>query len=144
MNYDKVKYYKLGEEGKAEALQKLEDILKKEDKIKLAYVFGSFIRRNTFRDIDIAVYSAPSLTLEELLELGAKIELELGFQVDLAQLQDLNPELRLKILREGKPLIIRSSELHSRLISQSASEIQDYEISKTTAREYPTGSLRQT
>jgi hypothetical protein len=76
----------------------------------------------------------PSLTLEEFLELGAEIELELGFQVDLAQLQDLNPKLRLKILMEGKPVIMRSKELHSRLISQSASEIQDYEISKHVLR----------
>ncbi|NHV99032.1 MAG: nucleotidyltransferase domain-containing protein [Thaumarchaeota archaeon] len=134
MNYDKVKYYRLSEEGKAEALQKLEEILEKKGEIKLAYVFGSFIRRNAFRDIDIAVYSVPSLTLEEFLELGAEIELELGFQVDLAQLQDLNPKLRLKILMEGKPVIMRSKELHSRLISQSASEIQDYEISKRVLR----------
>jgi len=134
MSYDKVKYYRLSEEGKAEALRKLEEILQKNDKIKSAYVFGSFIRRNAFRDIDIAVYSVPSLTLEGLLELGAKIELELGFPADVAQLQDLNPKLRLKILMEGKPVIMRSNELHGRLISHSASEIQDYEISKTRAR----------
>ncbi len=134
MSYDKVKYYKLSEEGKTEVLQKLETVFQAEDKIKLAYVFGSFIRRSAFRDIDIAVYSTPSLTFNELLDLGAKIELELGFQADLVQLQDLNPELRLKILAEGKPVIIKSSELHSKLISQSVSEIQDYEISKTRAR----------
>jgi predicted nucleotidyltransferase len=134
MSYDKVKYYKLGEEGKAEVLRKLETVLQAEDRIKLAYVFGSFMRRTAFRDIDIAVYSAPSLTFDEFLDLGTQIELELGFQVDLVQLQDLNPELRLKILTKGKPVIIKSNELHSRLISQSASEIQDYEISKTLAR----------
>ena len=50
--------------------------------------------------------------------------------MDLVELEDLNPKLKLKILMEGKPVIIRSKELHSRLISQSASEIQDYEISK--------------
>jgi predicted nucleotidyltransferase len=134
MSYDKVKYYKLSGEGKAEVLQKLETVFQAEDKIKLAYVFGSFIRRNSFRDIDIAVYSTPSLTFNELLDLGAKIELELGFQVDLVQLQDLNPELRLKILAEGKPVIIKSSELHNKLISQAVSEIQDHKISKTRAR----------
>jgi|YelNatPaOPRAMG01_1025707.scaffolds.fasta_scaffold49165_3 predicted nucleotidyltransferase len=134
MNYDKVKYYRLSEKDKAEALQKLEGIFREEDKIRLAYVFGSFIRRNAFRDIDIAVYSTPSLTFKEFLELEAKIELELGFQVDLVQLQDLNPKLRLKILIEGKPIVIKSNELHSRLISQSASEIQDHEISKTHVR----------
>ena len=36
---------------------------------------------------------------------------------------------------EGKPVIMRSNELHGRLISHSAPEAQDYEISKTRARQ---------
>ncbi len=130
MDYDRVKYHKLSEGEKREVLQKLQEIFQKEDNIKLAYIFGSLVRRNAFRDIDIAVYAVPALTFDELLELGTKVELEIDFQVDLVQLQDLNPRLRSKVLMEGKPIIIRNHELHHRLISQSISEVQDCEMSK--------------
>jgi predicted nucleotidyltransferase len=127
MKYDKIKYYRLNEETKEEILKKIIETIQNNDKIKLAYVFGSFIRRNTFRDIDIAIYAVPQLTFEEFLKLGTEIELKTGIQIDLLQLQDLNPKLKLKILTKGKPLIIKSNELHNRVISQSISEIQDYE-----------------
>jgi len=47
IEFDKIKYYKF----------------KKEERIKLAYIFGGFTRRNVVRDIDVAVYAVPDFHL---------------------------------------------------------------------------------
>jgi hypothetical protein len=46
------------------------------------------------------VYSR-NLDFDKLLELGARLELELNISVDLVPLEELPPSFKLRILREG-------------------------------------------
>ncbi|MFB0561210.1 MAG: nucleotidyltransferase family protein [Candidatus Lokiarchaeia archaeon] len=132
MDYDSIIYYTLDEEEKERLVEKLKSLLANE-RVALAYLFGSVTRRSRVRDIDLAVYTIPPLSFREFLRLGTRVELKLGIPIDLVQLQDMNPAFRLKILRHGLPLII-DRQLHHRLISQSFSELMDFKISMDTAK----------
>jgi len=52
----RLKYWTLDEEEKQKVLEKIKMVLEKDDEIVFAIVHGSFIERDSFRDIDIAVW----------------------------------------------------------------------------------------
>lgn len=123
--YDRIVYYTFSDQQKDEVLKKLEALLTAEKRVVLAYVFGSFTRRNNVRDMDVAVYAVPALSFNEFLDLGGRVELELGFSVDVVQLQDLNPAFRIKVLRHGLPVVIKDKRLSYVLMAQANAEIHD-------------------
>jgi predicted nucleotidyltransferase len=71
--YDKIQYYKIGQKQKASLIAKLKALLAKEEIIQSAWLFGSFTRRDSIRDIDLAIHAEPELTLKEYLNLNAQI-----------------------------------------------------------------------
>jgi predicted nucleotidyltransferase len=96
--YGKIQFYHL---RKNEIIKKLKETLDKEKRIQLAIIFGSITRRNNIRDIDICIHSAPTLNFQELLNLNAQIELDLGISVDLVELTALSLSFRVNILKNG-------------------------------------------
>jgi len=46
MELDKIKYYKFKKEEKEDILRRLKEFFEQEERIKLAYIFGGFTRRN--------------------------------------------------------------------------------------------------
>src|SRR3990170_6552424 len=99
--YDKIQYYKIREKEKAELTTKLKALLSKKEQVKLAWLFGSLTRRESVRDIDIAIHSEPELTFKEFLNLNAQIELELGIPVDLVEIVKVPASLKVNILKNG-------------------------------------------
>jgi len=71
---DKIKYYKFKREEKEEILCRLKEYFEREERIKLAYIFGGFTRRNVVRDIDVAVYAVPAFSFSEILKLNVNVE----------------------------------------------------------------------
>ena len=84
--YDKIVWYKITEKEKQCIIDKIQTLLAKENTVKLAWLFGSITRRESVRDIDIAIYSEPELPFKEFLNLNAQIELELGLPVDMVEI----------------------------------------------------------
>ena len=125
MGSDKIYYSRVEGERKREILEKLKHILEEDNRIVLAYIFGSFIRRKAIRDIDIAIYAIPALTFDSLLDLNARIELILRIPIDLVQLQDVSPSLKQKILMHGLILVMKNRIMHHSLLSQAFSEFKD-------------------
>jgi len=117
--YDKIQFYHL---RKNEIIKKLKETLAKEKRIQLAIIFGSITRRNNIRDIDICIHSAPTLNFQELLNLNAQIELDLGIPVDLVELTALSPSFRVNILKNGT-LIKGQKTLLNRLLNQTCSAV---------------------
>jgi predicted nucleotidyltransferase len=100
-DYDKIQYYKVGKREKASLIAKLKALLEKEEQIQQAWVFGSFTRRDSVRDIDVAIRAEPELTFKEYLNLNAQIELELGVPVDLVEIAKAPAPLKENILKNG-------------------------------------------
>lgn len=117
--YDKIQFYHL---RKNEIIKKLKETLAKEKRIQLAIIFGSITRRNNIRDIDICIHSAPTLNFQELLNLNAQIELDLGIPVDLVELTALSPSFRVNILKNGT-LIKGQKNLLNQLLNQACSAV---------------------
>jgi predicted nucleotidyltransferase len=117
--YDKIQFYHL---RKNEIIKKLKETLANEKRIQLAIIFGSITRRNNIRDIDICIHSAPTLNFQELLNLNAQIELDLGIPVDLVELTALSPSFRVNILENGT-LIKGQKTLLNQLLNQTRSAV---------------------
>jgi predicted nucleotidyltransferase len=99
--YDKIQYYNIGREQKASIISKLKVFLGKEEQIQEAWVFGSFTRHGSIRDIDVAIRAEPELPFKEYLNLNAQMELELGMPVDLVQISKAPKALEENILGQG-------------------------------------------
>ncbi|MCL6578551.1 MAG: nucleotidyltransferase domain-containing protein [Candidatus Bathyarchaeota archaeon] len=116
--YDKIQFYKISPKEKDEIIKKLKKSLVNEKRIQLAIIFGSLTTRNNIRDIDICIHSNPKLKFQELLNLNAQIELDLGMPVDLVELTDLNPTLQINILKNGT-IIKGQKTLINKFLSQA-------------------------
>jgi predicted nucleotidyltransferase len=99
--YDKIQYYRIGQKQKAIIIAKLKTLLEREEQVREAWVFGSFTRRDSVRDIDVAIRVEPELPFKEYLSLNAQIELELGMPVDLVQIAEAPKSLEENILKKG-------------------------------------------
>jgi len=121
--YDKIKFYRIGKEKKTQIIKRLKKSLTNEKRIQLAIVFGSLTRRNNIRDVDLCIYSIPTLNFRELLSLNAQIELDLGIPVDLVELTNIPSSLRTNILKKGKLIKGQKTVLHQ-LLSQARSKTE--------------------
>ncbi|MHA2371319.1 MAG: nucleotidyltransferase domain-containing protein [Candidatus Hodarchaeales archaeon] len=128
--YDRIFWFRLSEAEKEDLIDKTKKMLV-DNRIILAYLFGSFNRNLIARDIDIAIYAQPSLSFRDLLTLGARLEYELLLPVDIVQLQDLEPSLRLQILRKERPILVRDSQVASQIAVQALAEKQVVQFLRT-------------
>src|SRR4030066_1505253 len=99
--YDKIQYYRIGQKQKASIIAKLKAFLDREEQVQEAWVFGSFTRHDSVRDIDVAIHTEPELSFKEYLNLNAQIELELGIPVDLVEIAKAPKSLKDNILKNG-------------------------------------------
>jgi predicted nucleotidyltransferase len=99
--YDKIQYYRFDQEAKDSLIAKLKALLGKQKQIQQAWIFGSFTRSNSIRDIDVAIHAEPELTFKQYLYLNAQIELELGVPVDLVEIAKAPATLKENIRKNG-------------------------------------------
>jgi predicted nucleotidyltransferase len=99
--YDRIQYYKIEEKQKEAVITKLKGLLDSEREVTIAWLFGSLTRRNSVRDIDIAIHSEPKLAFKDFLNLNAQIELELGIPVDLIEISNAPNSLKENIFDSG-------------------------------------------
>jgi predicted nucleotidyltransferase len=102
-------YFQISESDKKIIMERLRYSLKKRPNLLFAYVYGSFVMADKFRDIDIAVYlkQIPSTPLHVELEL----ETELGniiknYLVDVRILNNAPLSFRYNVIKSGKPIVV--------------------------------------
>jgi uncharacterized protein len=83
--------------------------LEKHDEIVFAYLHGSFAEKDTFHDIDIAVFlkELPESKLGYELELETKLIQVIGRIVDVRILNNSPLSFRYHVIKKGIPLLIR-------------------------------------
>ncbi len=86
--------------------------LQKHEEISFAYLHGSFTEKDTFHDIDIAVFlkEFPGSALEYELDLETKLIQVTGRIVDVRILNSAPLSFRYHVIREGVPLLIRDED----------------------------------
>lgn len=101
-------------DAEKEAIKKdLKKVLEKHPEISFAYLHGSFIKEQGFKDIDIAVYLIE--TPSSILDYELKLETELmgaavHYQVDVRVLNSSPLSFRYNVIKEGIPLIVRDDD----------------------------------
>lgn len=96
--------------------EELREGLLREDRIRLAYLYGSVILRSDFRDIDVAVWGPafdamlPAERTDLFLHLGATLERHVRTRrhLDLQVLNGAPLPLQYEVVRKGRLLLARS------------------------------------
>lgn len=94
----------------------IKDHLESRDEIIFAYVFGSFIRKESYRDIDIGIFTEEDLDLIEIGRIQTELQNTVDDRVEVVQMQLLpakNPRFAFSIVTEGELLFTRDREKHS-------------------------------
>lgn len=111
-------------------IQALTPILEQFPQIRLGYVFGSYLCRESFRDVDIAVLldsDIGELSLDRA-SFGCSIgeALRLGCDVDLKILNEESIEFRYNIVRNGCAFFARGEKERITFEIQVLDEFLDY------------------
>ena len=100
-------------------------VLEKLGFIEIAVLFGSALRRETVRDIDIGVVLSTEPSLSLINEIASTLESELGIPVDIVLLNEAPPLLRFKALVEGVKIIIKDKKKYYYMITEAFMELED-------------------
>ena len=114
--------YRYYSRPKEEVIPRLRRTIEPEEEVLLAIAFGSFVELDSYRDIDLAVYSLRK-DLGYLAKLSAKLELELGIPVDVVPIDEVPAKLRYRVLTRGIVILERVSGLYEALLGQALDEM---------------------
>ena len=109
-----------------------------EEGAAFAFVFGSYGRPSfgPESDIDIAVSFAPRKLLPgELLALAAELHEAAGRRIDLADLLECDPILRMQVLRRGRAFFVRDAKALSEFRMKTPSLYFDVKIARRAVEE---------
>ncbi len=76
-------------------------LLADEKEVTLAWLFGSLTKRDSVRDLDLAIHSEPEMPFKDFLNLNAQIELELRLPVDMVEVENVPQSLKENIFVSG-------------------------------------------
>ncbi len=115
-----------------EILEDLAAFFKREDKVLVAYVFGSFVRGNqTFRsDFDVAVLlsSIPPKMLDYYLHLVDGLSKMLKMDIDLVILNLAPPLLKYQVIKNGLVVYSRDEVSRVKFEAKALSEYLDFSL----------------
>jgi len=93
-------------------------------------VYGSFMRRNFFRDVDVAVYTGGFV--EDQLSLESELCIELSkvlcIPMDVRVVDDAPPWFKLKVLTSGVVIYERRPGAATLLLKEAIGDLQDLEF----------------
>ena len=116
----KIRYIKLSAKEKGKLLKNLKSRLRSNDEIMFAYVHGSFIEREFFRDIDVALWlKTPHMAFNYTVDLSSKLEMELGIPIDIQVLNEAPLPFKFHVFTNGKLLYSRNENLRIEKADQS-------------------------
>jgi uncharacterized protein YutE (UPF0331/DUF86 family)/predicted nucleotidyltransferase len=99
-------------EERLNLLDRLKDLLTEIDSIVFAYVHGSFVEANSFRDVDVAVWvEDPDNAIRYAVDVSARLGAELGIPTDVHVLNRAPLPFRYHVYTRGKLLLSRDDNL---------------------------------
>jgi predicted nucleotidyltransferase len=104
----KEKYFTITGQEKEDIFRRIGRFLEKRPDLLFAYVHGSFISQEQFRDIDVAIYlkSTPAELLQSELELEAELYNLISYPVDARILNSAPLSFRYNVIKYGRRLAI--------------------------------------
>ena len=102
------KYFKITRQAKEEIVHRLERFLEQFPNLLFAYVHGSFISQDQFRDIDVAIYlnAKPTELLQAELDMETELYNLLQYPVDVRILNGSPLSFRYNVIKNGRRLAV--------------------------------------
>ncbi|MGB9718900.1 MAG: type VII toxin-antitoxin system MntA family adenylyltransferase antitoxin [Thermoproteota archaeon] len=111
---------------KESLLDELGKKLEKVGSILFAYVYGGFVERGFFRDVDVAVWIEDSgEAFRHEVELSSKLEAELKNPIDVHVLNEAPLPLRHIVFTRGRLLFSRDEEARIRIVDETIRQYAD-------------------
>jgi hypothetical protein len=125
----KYQYYSLSSEERSSHESAAKAFLAAKDGILFAYIHGSFVTGERFRDVDVAVYFAnhPVHRIEEELSLESELSRVMKhLPVDLRILNDAPLSFRYNVIRYGRPVFVRDSDARFEFVEATLRDYFDF------------------
>ncbi len=124
----KEKYHKISSREKEDILHRIECFLKNYPDVIFAYVHGSFISGERFRDIDVAIYlkTNPTKLLELELDMEAKIYNLISYPVDVRILNRAPLSFRYNVIKYGRHLAVINDDARCDFEEATVSNYSDF------------------
>jgi len=117
----KRKRFTLSEEEKSNIFTQLEELLKNEKRIQFAYLFGSFVEKLPFHDIDLSIWVNGLLDKDAIsfsVELSGRLTRQMNYPVDIRILNFAPVPFRFEVVR-GKRIYVRDEQTHSEFLEDT-------------------------
>lgn len=124
------KIYRLSETAKKALIKRLTAKLTEYDEISFAYLHGSFLKKNGFHDIDIAVYlkKVPSSPLAYELDMEKKLSNTADNHDVEVRILNISPlSFRYNVIKDGLVLFSRDDNERSDFQEATLSSYFDFE-----------------
>lgn len=102
------KQYEIDMQGKEDIFSQIEHYLEKRPDLLFAYIHGSFMSQEKFRDIDVAIYlkSKPTELLQVELDMEAALYKMINYPVDVRILNNAPLSFRYNVIKDGRRLAV--------------------------------------
>jgi predicted nucleotidyltransferase len=104
---------------------KLKQALFSHQRIIFAYIFGSFIREEAFRDIDLAIFINGETGFELESDLSMQLSEAVGFDVEVRALNDAPLSFQMAVLRAGKVLFSHDENERTDFIERTGQKYRE-------------------
>jgi len=104
------------------------DVLTRDSRVRLVYLFGSAVDSASpvARDVDLAVWTEPRLTVEDLVQLRAQLVDVVHTRIDLISLNDAPIVLAKEVADHGLCLYAASDDVETEFVVRARARFWDF------------------
>jgi uncharacterized protein len=102
------------------------DRLLQEPDIVFAYLHGSFVTEESFRDIDVGILTGVANDLSFESNLSYELSTALGYEIDVRVINDAPVAFQMAALRNGRLLLTRNDDARADFIENVGRRYREY------------------
>lgn len=107
-------------------IRAIKDRLLQEPDIVFAYLHGSFLTEESFRDIDVGILSGVAKDLSLESDLSFELSTALGYEIDVRVINDAPVAFQMAALRNGRLLLSRNDDARTDFIENVGRRYREY------------------
>jgi hypothetical protein len=107
-------------------IRAIKDRLLQEPDILFAYLHGSFLTEESFRDIDVGILSSVAKNLSFESDLSFELSTTLGYEIDVRVINDAPVAFQMAALRNGRLLLSRNDDARTDFIENVGRRYREY------------------
>ena len=107
-------------------IRAIKERLLQEPDIVFAYLHGSFLTEESFRDIDVGILSGVAKDLSFESDLSYELSTALGYEIDIRVINDAPVAFQMAALRNGRLLLSRNDDARTDFIENVGRRYREY------------------